>query len=162
MTRKSRSDAPPDADRGPTTEAPGRPASRNSGPAPGDGEGDFGGLSEADARVRRRIEEGLEGIVAAVVQRAQSGDMKAAKIALDCLAASQANRAVAFRLRPIQSSKDASAAAADVFAAVAEGAITIGEAERLMKLLGEFLKTRPLEEYEARLAALEDVARSAP
>ncbi len=118
--------------------------------------------SDAAARVLWRLEQGLEGIVAAVVQRAQSGDMKAAQIALDRLAPIQGDRPVAFRLRPIQSSKDASAAAADVLAAVAEGAVTIAEAERLMKLLGEFLKTRLVEEFEARLAALEDVAGGTP
>jgi hypothetical protein len=108
------------------------------------------------------MEQGLEGIVAVVVQSAEEGDMKAAKLVLDRLVPIDSERPVSFPMRRIQSSQDAREAAADVFAAVSDGVLTIDAAERVMKLLGDFIKTYAPQEFEARLEALEDAALVAP
>jgi hypothetical protein len=107
------------------------------------------------------MEEGLEGIVAVVLQSAEEGNMKAAQLVLERLVPTDSGL-VSFPMRRIQSSQDASDAAADVLAAVADGALTIDAAERVMKLLGDFSKLRLPPEIEARLAALEDAAEIEP
>jgi hypothetical protein len=163
MTRRRRSDASPNPD--PEAADPPQPSpNRASRALPGpEASADPRSSSAASAaRARRRMEQGLEAIVAAVLQTAEDGNMKAAQLILDRLVPIDSERPVCFPMRRIQSSQDAREAAADVLAAVAAGALTIDAAERVMKLLGDFIKTYAPQEFEARLAALEDAALVAP
>jgi hypothetical protein len=163
MARRRRSDVSPNPD--PEAADPPQPSpNRASRALPGsEASADPRSSSAASAaRARRRMEQGLEAIVAAVVQSAEDGNMKAAQLILDRLVPIESERPVCFPMRRIQSSQDAREAAADVLAAVAAGALTIDAAERVMKLLGDFIKTYAPQEFEARLEALEDAALVTP
>jgi hypothetical protein len=163
MTRRRRSDASPNPDPE-ATDPPRRSPNRapRAAPSPEASAAQRPSSAEIAARARRRMEEGVEGIVAAVVQSAEEGNMKAAQLVLDRLVPIDSERPVCFPMRRIQSSQDAREAAADVLAAVAAGALTIDAAERVMKLLGDFINTYAPQEFEARLEALEEAAEIEP
>jgi hypothetical protein len=101
------------------------------------------------------MEEHLEAVVAAVVQRAEEGEMPAAKMVLDRVAPAPGDRRVFFDIRRLDSGKDAIGAASDALAAVADGKITVTEASGILKLLNSFIKISAIQELEARLAAVE-------
>jgi hypothetical protein len=106
--------------------------------------------------------DGVEEIVAMVVQRAQEGDMTAAKMVLDRVAPAPADRLISFAKRRIEKSRDAIDAASDVLTAVADGKITISEADRISKLLRDYIETSAAQEFDGRLAALEAALPPAP
>jgi hypothetical protein len=112
-------------------------------------------VASAASRSRKMMEEEIDGVVAAVLRRAQEGDMAAAKIVLDRLSPVAGERLIAFQMRPIASSRDALDAMTDTLAAVAESKITIAEAGGLMKLLQDFIRMNAAAEFERRLTALE-------
>ena len=118
--------------------------------------------ARAIAMAERRLEDGLEAVAAAVIQRAQKGDMAAARIVLDRLAPAPRDRCISFALRPIGSVADAIEAQGDILAAVAQGRITLAEAEGVMKLLRDFIDARAARDFERRLEAIEAVLPERP
>jgi hypothetical protein len=62
-------------------------------------------------------------------------------------------------LPKIETAADAIAACSVVFAALAEGNLTPGQAREVMELLSSFARTFQAAELEARVAALEEMKR---
>lgn len=88
--------------------------------------------------------------------------MTAAKMVLDRVAPAPADRLISFAKRRIEKSRDAIDAASDVLTAVADGKITISEADRISKLLRDYIETSAAQEFDGRLAALEAALPPAP
>ncbi len=118
--------------------------------------------ARAIAMAERRLEDGLDAVVAAVIRKAQAGDMAAGKIILDRLVPAPRDRCISFALRPIGSVADAIEAQGDVLAAVAQGRITLAEAEGVMKLLRDFIDASAARDFERRLEAIEAVLPERP
>lgn len=88
----------------------------------------------------QRMAGRLDAVASVVIERAEEGDMTAAKMVLDRLAPIPRERPVSFAMRRIEKSHDAAQAASDVLAGVADGKITIAEADRVLKLLRDFME----------------------
>jgi len=95
----------------------------------GSGETDCEAGVQAIKMAERRLRGGLKAVVATVIQRAQAGDMAAARIVLDRLLPAPRDQRISFALRPIACSEDAIKASADVLAAMAQGQITLAEGD---------------------------------
>jgi hypothetical protein len=121
----------------------------------GSGETDCEAGVQAIKMAERRLRGGLKAVVATVIQRAQAGDMAAARIVLDRLLPAPRDQRISFALRPIACSEDAIKASADVLAAMAQGQITLAEGDLVFKLLRNFSAASELCEFERRLEALE-------
>ena len=95
-------------------------------------------------------------ILAAVVQAARGGDMRAAEILLRRIWPEQKGRPVSFALRKIERPSDAVAASSAVLRAVAGGDLTPSEAADISRLIDTFVKTLETTEFEIRLRAIEE------
>jgi hypothetical protein len=110
----------------------------------------------------RLLRSGLEVVVAAILAKARSGDMAAARLVVDRLLPAPRDGRISFALRPIACADDAIKASADILAAVARGQITPSEAEAVAKLLHNFIAASELREFERRLEALEAASSQRP
>ena len=110
----------------------------------------------------RRLQGGLEAVVAAIIEAARAGDMAAARLVLDRVLPAPPDRRISFTLRPIACTEDAVKASADILAAMAKGEITPAEAEAVAKLLHNFIAASGLREFERRLEALEAASAQRP
>jgi hypothetical protein len=104
-----------------------------------------------------RLQDALETVVAAVIERAQEGDIAAAKLVVDRLLPAPRDRRISFALTTISCNEDPIKASADVLMAVAQGQITLTEAIAVEKLLRSYIATNAVREFERRLAAVESV-----
>ena len=94
---------------------------------------------------------------AARSELAESGDPTALRLCLErILAAPRRERAVRFRLPPIASAADIAAAMGALTAAIAEGALTPGEAESVARVVDTLLHAIDTSDFDRRLQALED------
>ena len=147
--------------RGPTPRTrpvrPGRRPDANARRPPPDGARD-----RAIVMAERLLRSGLEAVVAAILAKAKSGDMAAARLVVDRLLPAPRDRHISFPLRPIACADDAIKASADILAAVARGRITPAEAEAVAKLLHNFIAASELREFERRLEALEAASARRP
>ena len=104
------------------------------------------------------LEELMAGEGAAITKRvcaaALKGDMQAARIILDRICPRR-ERTITIALPPIKTAGDAVQALGVVIAATASGEVTPSEASDISSLIGVFIKTLEVTEFEARLAALE-------
>lgn len=89
------------------------------------------------------------------VERALEGSDLALKLCLDRILAPRRERTVRFALPPIESPADLTAALGAVTAAVAEGALTPGEARDLSQVAATFIKAIETADFERRLQAIE-------
>ena len=110
----------------------------------------------------RLLRSGLEAIVAAILAKARSGDMAAARLVVDRLLPAPRDRRISSALRPIACADDAIKASADILAAMAQGQITPSEAEAVAKLLHNFIAASEPREFERRLEALEAASSQRP
>jgi hypothetical protein len=103
-----------------------------------------------------------EALMQKAVERALDGSDLALKICLDRILAPRRERTVRFVLPPIESPADLAAALGAVTAAVAEGALTPGEACDLSQVVVTFIKAIETADFERRLHQIEqhDAARS--
>jgi len=98
--------------------------------APSHGDPEYA-LAGADRILAKRA----EAIAAEIARRAVAGDMAAARLAFDRLFPGSGERRLKFELRRIDKSENAVAAMGDVMQALAEGQISLNEAERIFKML---------------------------
>jgi hypothetical protein len=104
---------------------------------------------EAGTLTRRAVELAIEG------------DPTALKLCLDRILAPRRERVVRFPLPPIESAADIARAMGAITAAVAEGALTPGEAGALAQLVDTFIRAIDTSDFDRRLQSLEaDAARS--
>jgi hypothetical protein len=106
--------------------------------------------------LRQAIADRLPGIVAALIERAEQGDVGAAKLLLD--------RALP-PLRPVDSAVSLPLAGesltergAAIFAAALAGQLTPGQGQVLLAGLNALASIKTVDELEARLAALESLS----
>jgi hypothetical protein len=104
------------------------------------------------------MQDDAADVVKKVIEAAKGGDMTAARIVLDRIAPARRDNPVTFELPKIERSADAANAMGAILAAVADGAMTPGEAAEIGKLLDNYIKTLEATEFEARLRALEERA----
>lgn len=91
----------------------------------------------ADDKTLHAAQQRMSGAIEVfdmVLSRARKGDPAAANIILN----RWETMPVAFRMRDIKSSKDATGARADVMRALADGKISISQAERILKFLAQW------------------------
>ena len=101
-----------------------------------------------------------EGLTA--VAFAHAGHATALKLCLERIIPPRRERAVRFLLPPIRSAADLAAAMGAVTAAVAEGAITLGEACQLSVVVQTFVKAIETSDFERRLQLVEQDRASRP
>ena len=99
-----------------------------------------------------------EALTQKAVERALEGSDLALKLCLDRILAPRRERTVNFALPPIESPADLGAVAA----AVAEGALTPGEACDLSQVAATFIKAIETADFERRLQAIEQHNASRP
>jgi hypothetical protein len=116
------------------------------------------------SRVTQAVEALLEGeaelLTRKAVELALAGDTTALRLCLERLAPPVRERPLEIELPPIASAKDLPRAVAALLQAVASGAVTAGEAEKLGRLVGQYVQAVEVAEIEARLRALEEAASS--
>ena len=98
---------------------------------------------EADALTRRAVELAIEG------------DPTALKLCLERVLAPRRERVVRFALPPIDSAADIARAMGAVTAAVADGALTPGEAGALAQVVDIFVRAIETSDFDRRLQMLE-------
>ena len=101
------------------------------------------------------MEDDAEAVVQSVITAAKSGDMVAARLVLDRIAAPRRGRPVAFDLPPVQTAQDMVPAIAAVVAAVAEGELTPGEGQEIAAILETQRRAIETADLERRITALE-------
>ena len=103
-----------------------------------------------------------EALMQKAVERALEGSDLALKLCLDRILAPRRERTVQFALPPIESPADLAAALGAVTAAVADGALTPGEACDLSQVAATFIKAIETADFERRLQAIEQHNASRP
>ena len=89
------------------------------------------------------------------VEAALGGDSVALRICMDRILPPRKERPVSFKVPPLKSAEDAAAAMAAITSAMAEGELSLGEAEAASALVERFVRTLEAGEFEKRLRALE-------
>ena len=105
----------------------------------GQGCGIFEG--EADALVRRAVDQGL------------NGDLRAIRLILDRLEPAPKDRAVDFEMPPVNNAQDSIVAYGAISSAVARGELTPLEAKSLSTFLDRHVRAIELADLEARLGS---------
>ncbi|WP_424362959.1 hypothetical protein [Methylocystis parvus] len=105
------------------------------------------------------MEGEAEEVVQAVLDKAKTGDMAAARIVLDRVAPARRDRPIEVSLPKIESAADAAQALSAVLSALGDGAITPGEAGEVAKLIQSYAATLEVRDLEARIVALEERAK---
>jgi len=98
----------------------------------------------------------------AVIEKAKTGDMVAARIILDRISPVPRGRAISFALPKANDAAGVMSAHAAMIDAVAKGRITVDEGMAISQLLSAQLKTIEATETEKRLRALEEQLSSLP
>ena len=98
---------------------------------------------EADMLTRRAVELAIEG------------DPVALKLCLERILAPRRERVVRFALPPIDSAADIARAMGAIAAAVADGALTPGEAGALAQIVDTFVRAIETSDFDRRLQMLE-------
>jgi hypothetical protein len=103
--------------------------------------------SEAEALTRKAIEA------------AMGGDSVALRLCLDRVVPPRRERPTRFSLPQLKTAEDAAMAMSAITVAVAQGELTMGEAESMGRLVESFVRALEAGEHEQRLRALEEKAQ---
>jgi hypothetical protein len=115
-----------------------------------------GRLGNASLAAAALLDGEGERLTRRAVELAEAGDPVALRLCLERILAPRRERAVNFRLPPIASAADIAGAMGAVTAAVAEGALTPGEAESVARVIDTLLRAIETSDFDRRLQALED------
>jgi len=96
-----------------------------------------------------------EGLTRKAIEMAMAGDTVALRLCLERLAPPRKERPIAIDLPAITGAKDHPAALASIFASVASGDLTAGEAQSLAAVLEQHRRAVETAEIVARIEALE-------
>lgn len=132
------------------------PGSRRTQFRPGNPGRPKGTRNKAALLAEALFDGAAEKIVNKAIERAIEGDSTAIRLCLDRIAPPRKERALTFALPPLKTAADAAIAMAAITAAVAEGELTLGEAESAAKLVDAFARAIEIGEFGQRLKALED------
>ena len=100
----------------------------------------------------------IEEITQKVINAAKSGDLIAARLVLDRICPPRKDAPIEIDLPDIKSSSDAVNVMRAIMSGVADGVITPCEAASLSGLVDSFVKSLEANEFEARIARLEQAA----
>jgi hypothetical protein len=117
-----------------------------------------GARSRATVAVEELLEGEVEALTRKAVELALGGDTTALRLCLERLAPPVRERPLELELPPIESAKDLPRAVASLLQAVATGTVTAGEAEKLGRLVGQYVQAVEVAEIEERLRTLEEAA----
>jgi Family of unknown function (DUF5681) len=101
-----------------------------------------------------------EALTRRAVELALVGDPTAMRLCLERILPPCRERAVKFALPPIESAADIAAAMKAVTSALASGAITPGEAERIAAVVDTFVRAIDASDFDRRLKELEDASKA--
>jgi hypothetical protein len=132
---------------------PGRPFEKGQS---GNPKGRPRGCRNAATLAAEMLLEGQsEALTQKAVERALEGSDLALKLCLDRILAPRRERTVTFALPPIDSPADLTAALGAIAGAVAEGALTPGEACDLSQVAATFIRAIETADFERRLQSIE-------
>lgn len=114
-----------------------------------------GAKNHATRTLLALMEGGAEAITKAIVEKAQSGDLAAARLVLERLVPPAKERPISLALPDVSTMRGVSAAQAAILRAVAEGALLPTEAQTLAGIVEARRKAIETEDLEARISALE-------
>jgi uncharacterized protein DUF5681 len=114
-----------------------------------------GARNKATVLAEQLLDGEAEALLRKVIDKALEGDIAALRLCLDRVLPPRRDRLVTFALPKIETAKDASAAAAAILAACANGELSPREAVELVGIVGAYVRTLETSELEARLATLE-------
>jgi hypothetical protein len=120
-----------------------------------------GSRSRATVAVEELLGGEVEALTRKAVELALAGDTTALRLCLERLAPPVRERPIELELPPITSAKDLPKAVAALLQAVASGSVTAGEAEKLGRLVGQYVQAVEVAEIEERLLDLEEAAKKA-
>ena len=126
--------------------------------APGNPGRPAGARHKATLAIEALLQGEAERLGRQAVTAALNGDSTALRLCLDRIAPVRRDSPIKIAMPPIHDAADATQAATDVLAAVADGTLTTLEGDGLMKLLDGFVRIADAGDLEARLAALEAAA----
>ena len=121
-----------------------------------------GSRNQATLAAEILLDGEAEALTRKAVERALEGSDLALRLCLDRILAPRRERTVRFSLPPIESPADLAAALGAVAAAVAEGALTPGEAAELSQVAATFIRAIETADFERRLQLVEDRHASRP
>ena len=101
-----------------------------------------------------------EALTRRAVELALGGDPTAMRLCLERVLPPCRERTVKFALPPIESAADIAAAMKAVTSALASGAITPGEAERIAAVVDTFVRAIDASDFDRRLHELEDASKA--
>ena len=114
-----------------------------------------GSRNRATVMLETIMEDKAEDILQAVIQKAEEGDLAAAKIILDRICPLRKDRPVTVDLPAIEGAKDLVAAMSKVIDVAAKGDLTPAEAQGIANLIEVKRRTIETDDIERRIAALE-------
>jgi hypothetical protein len=106
------------------------------------------------------LEGESEALTRKAVELALAGDPTAMRLCLERILPPCRERTVKFALPPIESASDIAAAMKAVTSALASGAITPGEAERIAAVVDTFVRAIDTSAFDRRLQELEDASKA--
>jgi hypothetical protein len=114
-----------------------------------------GSRNKATIAAARLLAGEAEGLTRKAVEAAFAGDPMALRLCVERLLPVYRERAVKFKLPPIESPADIAACMKAVTAALAKGEITPGEAGRIASVVDTFVRAIETSDFEQRLQELE-------
>lgn len=115
-----------------------------------------GSRNKASLVIERLFEGEAEAIGEAVLKLGRAGNARALQMIVDRIAPVRRDRPIEFPLPPITTAGDAVQASTALLQAVAAGAVTPVEGERVMALLNAHTAILEAHDFERRLQALEE------
>jgi hypothetical protein len=115
-----------------------------------------GSRNKATLAAAGLLEGEAEALTRRAVELALGGDPTAMRLCLERVLPPMRERAVKFALPPIESPSDIARAMKAVTAALADGAITPGEAGRIADVVDTFVRAIDTCDFDRRLQELED------
>jgi hypothetical protein len=120
-----------------------------------------GSHNKATVAAQALLDDHADRLTRRAVELADGGDPTALRLCLERIVAPRRERVVQFALPPIKTPADIVRAMGAVAAAIADGAITPGEAEAFARVVDTFMRAIDVSDFERRLQAVEaDAARS--
>lgn len=145
----------PDRNNGANT---GQARTRRGRFAPGNPGRPKGARNRVSLAVEALLDGEAEALTRKAIDLAKAGDMAALRLCLERIAPPRKERATPFDLPPITGAADHPQAIAALIGAVAQGDLSPGEAEALVKMFAEHRRSIEVAELDARIKALEERA----
>ncbi len=115
-----------------------------------------GARNKATLLIQELLDGEAERLGRKLIEMALEGDGTAMRLAVERIVPPRKDRPVEVSLPTMQTAADAVAATGALFAQVAAGDLTPGEASELAKLVDTFARTVEVQDLERRLAKLEE------